>query len=375
VTGFGLSRATVGRSTWQGFAARFDWPLFAVVVAIGAIGLLNLNSALSGTKHGALFGRQMMWMMAGLVAYVAATVVDYRFWARFAWPALGVGIALIVLVMIIGASVKGAQRWLNLGFFAVQPSELIKIAVILALAKLVQDIETSQLPPTETAARICALALPVLLVLIQPDLGSASLTFFIILSVAYFTVRNLWLVNLPVVTGLSLLPLFWERMEGYQRDRVLCFLDPSADPTGVCWHTHQSILAVGSGRLTGAGYMNGTQNQFKFLPEHWTDFPFSVFAEEWGFAGCVVLLGLFLFLVLWIVNAAMHARDQFGAVICLGVAAMFFWHTIVNVAMVLGLAPVVGVTLPLVSYGGSSVLTMFLGLGLVSSVSYRRHGY
>jgi len=374
MTGFGLSRATVGRSRWQRFSASFDWPLFILIAAVAGVGLLNLHSALSGTRHESLFGRQIMWFTVGLGVYVAATVVDYRFWARFAWIALGGGILLILLVFVLGSSVKGAQRWLDFGLVAVQPSELIKIAIILALAKLVQDAETSDLPLGELGARVGALGVPVLLVLMQPDLGSAALTLFIILSVAYFTVRNLWLVNIPVIGGLSLLPLFWERMEQYQRDRILCFLDPSADPTGVCWHTHQSIMAVGSGRLTGAGYMNGTQNQFKFLPEHWTDFPFSVFAEEWGFVGCLVLLGLMLLLVLWIVNVAMHARDQFGAVICLGVGALIFWHTVVNVAMVLGLAPVVGVTLPLVSYGGSSVVTIFLGLGLVSSVSFRRHG-
>jgi rod shape determining protein RodA len=371
----GLSRATVGRSSWQRFSARFDWPLFVVILAIAGIGLLNLYSALSGTKHEALFTRQIVWMVAGLFVYVVMTVVDYRFWQRFASIALGVAIGLVILVFLVGLSVKGAQRWIGFGIVSVQPSEIAKIAVILALAKLVQDNESGALPDPILFGRIAALFLPALGVLLQPDLGSASLIVLIIVSVGYFAVRELWKINAAVMSVIALLPVFWERMEPYQRDRVLCFLDPSADPTGVCWHTQQSIMAVGAGRLTGEGYMNGTQNQFKFLPEHWTDFPFSVFAEEWGFFGCLFLIGLFAFLTLWILNAAMHARDQFGAVVCLGVAALIFWHTIVNIAMVLGLAPVVGVTLPLVSYGGSSVLTIFVALGLVSSVSSRRHGF
>lgn len=370
-----LARATVGRSRWQRFSMRFDWPLFLVVVLIAAIGLMNLHSALSGTKHQGLFNKQIGWMIAGLCLYVVATVVDYRFWQRAAWLALGGAILLILLVHGVGLSVKGAQRWLDFGVAVVQPSELAKIAVILALAKVAQENETTELPTFEYVARLLAIVLPVLLILLQPDLGSAALLLLIIVSVLYFTVGDLWKVNVAVIAGISLMPLFWERMAQYQRDRVLCFLDPSADPTGLCWHTQQSIMAIGAGRITGEGYMNGTQNQFKFLPEHWTDFPFSVFGEEWGFVGCVVLIGLFLFLTLWIVHAAMHARDQFGAVICLGVAAMIFWHAIVNIAMVLGVAPVVGVTLPLVSYGGSSVVTIMFGLGLVSSVSSRRRGY
>ncbi|RMH36268.1 MAG: rod shape-determining protein RodA [Deltaproteobacteria bacterium] len=375
MTRLGLARATVGRPWWLRFASRFDWPLFCTTVLIAGIGLLNLHSALSGTRHEALFARQVAWMLAGAIAFFAMTAIDYRFWERFAWFLLGGAIVAVALVYVAGVSVKGAQRWLGVAGVTVQPSELAKIAVIVALAQFAQEAEGGQLTRRQIAVRVAALAAPVGLIVAQPDLGSAVLVALIVLSVAYFTVSDLWRIHAVVIAGLAALPLLWERMETYQRNRVLCFLDPESDPTGLCWHTKQSIIAVGSGRILGEGYMNGTQNQFKFLPEHWTDFPFSVFAEEWGFVGGVVLLALFAFLILWIVNAALHARDRFGAVLCLGVAAMLFWHTAVNVAMVLGLAPVVGVTLPLVSYGGSSVMTVFLGLGLVSSVSARRHGF
>jgi rod shape determining protein RodA len=169
-------------------------------------------------------------------------------------------------------------------------------------------------------------------------------------------------------------------MHEYQKNRILGFIDCSASDrlsaaTANCWHTTQSVFAVGSGKLTGKGFLEGTQNQFNFVPEHWTDFPYSVWAEEWGFAGSVFLIGLFGFLLVWILNVALSARDRVGAVICVGVAAMTFWHVLVNIAMVLGIAPVVGVTLPFISYGGSSLVTFFIAMGLVSNVSLRKHGY
>jgi rod shape determining protein RodA len=175
--------------------------------------------------------------------------------------------------------------------------------------------------------------------------------------------------------ALLTIPIFWETMHDYQKNRILAFLDPSSDPTGNGWHTRQSIFAVGSGKIWGKGYGEGTQNQFDFLPEHWTDFPYSVWAEEWGFVGSVFLLAIFGFLLVWILNVALSARDRSGAVICLGVAAMTFWHVLVNIAMVLGLAPVVGVTLPFISYGGSSLVIFFCAMGLVANVSLRKYGY
>jgi len=245
--------------------------------------------------------------------------------------------------------------------------------VILALARVVHDRGSGELAPVGLALRLVGLGLSVLLIAWQPDLGTATLVALICLSVAFVAASRLW----PIWSGLLALgaavPLLWAYvLHDYQKRRVLTFMDPSTDPTGAGWHARQSIMAVGSGRFTGKGYLDGTQNQLNFLPEHWSDFPFSVWAEEWGFAGSVALLALYGFLILWTLHVATQARDRFGAIICVGVAAMLFWHVFVNIAMVTGLAPVVGVTLPLVSHGGSSVLTIFLGLGLVASVSARR---
>jgi rod shape determining protein RodA len=209
----------------------------------------------------------------------------------------------------------------------------------------------------------------------QPDLGTAILLGLVVGSVCLLLVVKLWPFAAGVGTAVAVLPLLWDHMRGYQKDRVLAFIDPAADPTGAGWHTQQSIVAVGSGRISGKGFLDATQNHFDYLPEHWTDFPFSVWAEEWGFIGSIALLAVFLFLILWTVNVALQSRDRFGTALCLGVAALLFWHVAVNIAMVVGLAPVVGVTLPFISYGGSSTITFFIGLGLVSSVSQRRTGY
>jgi len=247
--------------------------------------------------------------------------------------------------------------------------------VILVAARMLQDVDVARLRWTQLLLRGGALMVPVVLIAVQPDLGTAVLLVLIILSIGFLAMPNVWPMVHAALAGLLAFPILWESMHWYQKQRVLAFLDPSADPTGSGWHTRQSIFAVGSGMVTGKGYMQGTQNQFDFLPEHWTDFPYSVWAEEWGFLGSAGLLVLYGFLIVWIVGVAMTARDRAGAVVCIGVAAMTFWHMVVNVAMVLGLAPVVGVTLPFVSYGGSSLLTFFIGMGMVASVSLRKHGY
>jgi rod shape determining protein RodA len=372
---FALSRASIGSSRVRRFLARVDWALFLSVAALAAIGLANLYSATELTPHSSKFDNQLMWIAVGLGCFVIFTAVDYRTLHRLAWFGLG-AILLLVIAVRLSDPIKGSQRWLDLRWLMVQPSEIAKIAVIIGLARLLHDRSQGEMKsPAELAFPLAGIALPVILVALQPDLGTSILLALIIASVGFLLAVKVWPLALGVGAGLVAVPLLWDEMHGYQQDRVLAFLDPSADPTGAGWHTQQSITAIGSGRLTGKGFLNATQNHFNFLPEHWTDFPFSVWAEEWGFVGSISLLLIFGFLILWTVNVALKARDRFGTAICLGVAAMLFWHMVVNIAMVVGLAPVVGVTLPFISYGGSSTITFFVGLGLVSSVSMRRHGY
>ena len=362
----------IGRGGLRRLFERFDWTLLLVTMVLAGIGILNLFSATLGTPHSQKFEQQIVWMLLGLCVYLSVAFFDYRNFYRFAWVFLAL-VCLAVFVASLTSPIKGAQRWLALGPIRAQPSEFAKIVVLLATARVLHQRAQGDLSPLNLGLSIVGLLVPVVLILLQPDLGTATLTALVAVTMALFLVRPVW----PIVSGLAvaafLSPFFWDRMHEYQKGRVLAFLDPEADQTGAGWQTQQSIFAVGSGRWTGKGFTNATQNQFKFLPEHWTDFPFAVLAEEWGFMGSVVLLLIFAFLVLWAIHIALGARDRFGAAICVGVAAMLFWHTYVNISMVIGMAPVVGVTLPLISYGGSSVLTIMFGIGLVASVSRRRH--
>lgn len=361
----------VGRSRLRSLFADFDWGLLALVLLLVGLGLANLYSATYATAHSAKFNQQVVWMCLGLTSYFMFSFIDYRNWHRWAWIAHIAVILAILSVRFFFEAVKGSQRWIMLGPIRVQPTELAKLAVILSLARVLQDWDEKEQQLREVLPRIALLVLPVLLIAWQPDLGSASVLGLIILSVSLLLVRTIWPIITLMFVGLASLPLLWERMHGYQQSRVLAFLDPGADPTGAAWQTSQSVKAIGSGQISGKGFMEATQNHFNFLPEHWTDFPFSVWAEEWGFLGSAGMLLVFLVLIFWIINVAINAQGKFGQAICLGVAAMIFLHTLINVLMVTGWAPVVGVPLPLISYGGSSVVTVLTGLGLVSSISKR----
>jgi rod shape determining protein RodA len=368
--GLELPRATVGMSRWRRFRAAVDWPLILTMLALCAIGLLNLYSATRGVKHH------------------AATVVDYRSLVRLAWIGLAIAGTLLLVARLFGApadSMHGSTyRWLNLGGMGLQPSELVKLMVILVLGRIFAQSEPSHYTPRMLALRLVAVAAPILLIAVQPDLGTAVLLSLIVLTVGFLAMPSVWPMVYVTTSALLAIPILWEKLHGYQKDRILGFIDCGSQPVhtaaekllrDTCWHTQQSIYAVGSGKVWGKGFLEGTQNQFNFVPEHWTDFPYSVWAEEWGIVGSVFLLAIFAFLLVWILNVALSARDRVGSVICVGVAAMTFWHVVVNVAMVLGLAPVVGVTLPFISYGGSSLVTFFLAMGLVANVSLRKHGY
>jgi rod shape determining protein RodA len=379
-TGLLLPRATVGVSRWRRFRAAVDWPLIGAVLALCALGLLNLYSATRGVRH-AKFDTQLQWMIVGAIAFTGAMIIDYRAMVRLSWLGLGCAVALLLVARLLGAPPPGSTnhgityRWLNVFGMGIQPSELAKVMVILVLAHVFQDAEPTSYTPRRLLGRLALLFVPIMLIAIQPDLGTSILLGLIVMSVGFVAMPSVWPMVHVTLAGLLAIPIVWETMHEYQQRRVLGFIDCGIAATRDCWHTQQSIYAVGSGKIWGKGFLEGTQNQFNFVPEHWTDFPYSLWAEEWGFVGSVVMLALFGFLLTWILNVALSARDRIGAVICVGVAAMTFWHVVVNVAMVLGIAPVVGVTLPFISYGGSSLVTFFLAIGLVANVSLRKHGY
>jgi rod shape determining protein RodA len=354
-----------------------DWPLLLAVLAIIGMGLVNLYSATRVAPKG-LFGTQLLFYGIGLLLLILAAAVDLRLLQRLAMPSYVLVLAMLVVVLVAGKVVNGSRRWLGIGSFGVQPSELMKLSLILAYARLFSSDPPELLARPWRYAVIWHLMLivPALLILKQPDLGTALLcvmvaaSMLLLVPLAGRVKAAVATVDLSAATAVFLFGL-----KAYQKKRFLTFLDPDSDPTGAGWHARQAIFAIGSGRLLGKGYLRGTQNQLQFLPEHWTDFPFAVWAEEWGLAGCLLLLACFLVLILWSLYLANEARDRFARYLTIGCASLLFWHVAINIAMVIGMAPVVGVTLPLVSYGGSSLLTVMLTLGLLLNVSARRYSY
>jgi rod shape determining protein RodA len=354
----------------------FDWPLFVCLLLLIGVGLVNLYSATSSTEL-TLVRRQSYLLGVGAVAFVLSAAIDYRVFYRLAYPIYAVGLVLLAAVLFVGKSVNKAQRWLELGAFSVQPSELMKVLLIIALAKYLHDdpvVEGRQLK--HLLIPFVLVGVPVVLVLRQPDLGTAMLIFLLFLSVMLLTKLKFRSIVTLFLVATASLPLTWSYLlKDYQKQRIFTFLDPASDPSGAGWQARQSLSAIGSGGGWGKGYMKGTQNQLHFLPERWTDFPFAVWAEEWGFIGSALLLGIYLFVILWALKLASQARDRFGAVLCVGVASLYFWHTVISIGMVTGMAPVVGMTLPLFSYGGSSLITMLMAAGLLMNVSIRKSAF
>jgi rod shape determining protein RodA len=359
----------------------FDWPLFLGVVSIAILGLINLYSATSPyldveSKSGLadVYVSQVYWLVVGGMVGILVALIDYRNFERLAYIAYIAGVLSLLLTFVLASDIRGAQRWLKFGPVVFQPSEFMKLGVILAIARFLSDdmkTEARTLVDLAPAGLLCAL--PTVLVMLQPDFGT-SMVYFLTVAVmlAMTKIRHRSVLGLVVAAGVAT-PLVWSFvLLDYQKNRVLSFLNPEADLTGTGWHAFQSLTAIGNGGVWGAGFREGTQNQFGFLPDQYSDFPFSVFAEDWGFFGCLLLLGLYAFLCIWSVKIASMAKDRFGAAVAIGVGAMVFWHTVFNVGMVLGVLPVVGVTLPLFSYGGSSSVTTLIGLGLLMNVSVRR---
>ncbi|PLX81827.1 MAG: rod shape-determining protein RodA [Desulfuromonas sp.] len=352
----------------------FDWTLLFAVLIIAGIGVLNLYSATASWDMATpYYLKQLSWMGAGLLVALAVCTVDYRHLEHLAFFFYGVAVALLLYVILFGKTSMGATRWINLGFFNLQPSEVMKIVMIITLGRYFSRKGAVRgLSLRDLGGPLLLLGLPALLIMKQPDLGTSLMLIFIAGTVVLFVgVRRATLVSLALM-GLSAVAGGWFLLRDYKKERIRTFLDPERDPFGSGYHIIQSKIAVGSGGFFGKGFMKGTQSQLSFLPERHTDFAFSVFAEEWGFAGCLALLLLYLFLVIWGIYIARRASDHFGMALAIGVVAMFFWHIVVNLGMVIGLLPVVGVPLPLFSYGGTSLITTMIGTGLLLNVSMRR---
>jgi rod shape determining protein RodA len=300
-------------------------------------------------------------------------LIDIRFWLRIAYPLYGIMLFLLVVVEVMGHIGMGAQRWISFGFFVLQPSELMKIALVLALAKYFHGLSTEDIGhPIKLVAPIVMVLAPVGLVLLQPNLGTAML--LTLASAAMFFVAGVrwWKFAIVIALAAILLPVAWHHLHDYQKARLMTFINPGADPLGAGYNILQSKIALGSGGLFGKGFGQGTQSQLQFLPEKHTDFIFVVLAEEFGMAGALFLLGLYFLLLGYGFMIALSSRSQFGRLVAFGLTASFFLYVFVNVAMVTGTIPVVGIPLPLVSYGGTAMLTLLLGCGLLLGISVHR---
>lgn len=362
----------------RNFLSRVDWNLALVIFALNLIGLINLYSATHGIQAGEtshLFWQQIVWLTLGWSVFFVVTLLDYRLLSRGVYLLYGLNLAALLAVTLIGTKSLGAQRWLDLGFMRYQPSETMKLMMVLLIAKLFSERDSlDRMDFKALALPVSLLILPVGLTVKQPDLGTALMLIAIVGSMILFVgIRRSILVT-GIVAVLIAAPLMWNfGLKEYQKNRVLTFMSPGRDPRGTGYNSIQSKIAVGSGKVLGKGFRKGTQSQLEFLPERHTDFIFSVLSEEHGFIGSVTTLGLFIILYLMSLRVAVFARDKMGALIVVGVVSYLFWHMFVNMGMVIGILPIVGVPLPLLSYGGSSLLTTMLGLGLVSSVAYRRY--
>jgi len=355
----------------------FDWALFLAAAALAVIGVVNLYSATSvaRTMYQEVYLQQVYWLVGGGIFATIVAAIDYRHYERFGYALYAFGVVLLVLVFILGREIRGSSRWIYIGSFSFQPSEFMKLFLIIALAKYLHNDPKSEgrtLKDLIVPAAIAAV--PTVLVGLQPDLGTALILGLIFVSIVAVTRIQTRSVVILAIAGAIVAPLFWTYgLKGYQSERITAWLNPEKNVLSFNWDPHHARIAIGNGGWTGQGFMKGTQNQFLFLHEQHSDFPFPVFAEDWGFLGSCGLVALYAFLVMWALRVAATSKDRFGAVIAVGVSGLIFWHAIFNLGMVTGLLPVVGVTLPLFSYGGSSVLTVLIGIGLLMNVSMRRY--
>ena len=315
-----------------------------------------------------------MWFGMGILCALAVFLIDYRYYEEFAYPFYFVVLVILVGVLVYGLVAGGGQRWIKIGFFYFQPSEVMKIALVFALARYFAQRERQEgYRLRDLIVPVIITMIPTVLILKQPDLGTAMVMVFIFFSIVMFVKIRFRSFLIIATTIILATPFFWFALKEYQRTRILTFLNPDLDPLGAGYHIIQSKIALGSGGIWGKGYLQGTQCKLHFLPEHHTDFIFAVLGEEWGFVGCAIVLGLFLALILWGLTRGVRTQDRFGAIVAFGVTAMIFWHVVINVGMVVGMMPVVGLPLPFLSYGGSSAVIMLIGIGLLLNVRARRY--
>lgn len=351
----------------------FDWSLLFLTLSLCCVGVLQIYSATHDTKWDDAWWKQIVWLVAGVLVMWVVASIDYHWLMGHVYALYGLSIVGLISLFFIGTQVFGATRWIRLpGGFLFQVSEFVKIVVVLLVARFLTERKTRPMEFPDFVKLVGFVALPMLLIMRQPDLGT-SLTYLPILAAGVFLAGLRWQMWVTLIlVAVLVLPLGWLALKPYQKQRILTFLDPNQDPQGSGYQVIQSQIAIGAGGMWGKGITQGSQTQLRFLPVPHTDFIFSAFGEEHGFVGVVVVLGVYFLLLMQIVQNAQLAADRAGMYICMGVAAMLLFHILVNVGMVVGRMPVTGIPLPLLSSGGSNLMTVFIMLGLVNNVRLRR---
>jgi rod shape determining protein RodA len=354
---------------------KFNWNLLLLEAFLFTIGLVNLISATGVQDHSlGLYKTQLLWFGIGIGMTALILMLHYSLLSRLAYVIYFANLLLLVAVLLAGKSSLGAKRWIGIGSFRIQPSEFMKLSTVICLAKYFESDRTVG------GYRLRDLILPSLLVVIpaglimlQPDLGTALIILVTFASMMLFMrVQTRTLTIIAVCAAIAIPTVYKFGLKPYQRQRIVSFIDPMSDPKGSGYNSIQSMIAVGSGELFGKGYKKGTQSQLNFLPEHHTDFIFSVFSEEWGFAGSIALLAGYLFFLINGMSVAYQSNDKFGLILAFGICSIFFWHIFINMGMVMGLLPIVGVPLPFLSYGGSSLITSVICVAILTNIANKK---
>ena len=349
-----------------------NWLLVLLLAAISSVGFAMLYSASNGNID-PWASRQMVRFTIGVVLMLAVALTDIRYILRYSYVIYATALVLLLATEIAGAIGMGAQRWIDVGFFQIQPSEIMKVALVLALARYFHGLTSEEIRrPTVLVLPLFLVLVPAGLVLRQPDLGTALILVLVGALMCFLGGVRMWKFALAFAAGIGAVPVAWQFLRDYQKRRVLTFLDPESDPLGSGYHILQSKIALGSGGLFGKGFLAGSQSHLNFLPEKQTDFIFTMLAEEFGMVGGMIVLGLYALVLVYGLSIALRCRHQFGRLLAMGITSSFFMSMFINVAMVMGVIPVVGAPLPLVSYGGSAMMTILIGFGLVMSAHVHR---
>ncbi|MBL8702334.1 MAG: rod shape-determining protein RodA [Alphaproteobacteria bacterium] len=352
-----------------------NWGLIVLIAMAASIGFATQYSAAGGSLE-PWAGRQMVRFAIGLAVLLVVALVPLRWWFKLAYPIYTAAFLLLIAVEIAGRIGMGAQRWLDLGVFQVQPSELMKIGLILVLARYFHGMNQENIGRVTYLIWPIVIALaPAALVVKQPDLGSALILLSVTGGMLFLAGVRLWKFGAVIAAGLAILPVAWGHLRTYQKQRVLTFINPENDPLGSGYHIIQSKIALGSGGIWGKGFLQGTQSHLQFLPEKQTDFIFTTFAEEFGMVGGMVLIALYAAILVYGMMIALLSKSQFGRLMAAGIMVSFWVYAFVNMAMVMGMLPVVGEPLPFVSYGGTSLMTLLISFGLVINAYVHRDSF